>query len=1259
MKKALSILMVFTLTFFTINPLPPVFAAAFTGTVTGSAGSADNERQVTVTNAPNQAILKLYTGSGGAALQTETITGTTHTFLVKDFGKYFVTSTTLDSEKKEIVSDPSPTVEVKPGPVTISQENLGPDQILVINAIKGAELILYNDRTGYIPQTTIADTNGHGVFTQVPPGLNYKAKQKTNGVESTLSTDAINILPKIVRYTSSETAGPKDDQGTITILESTPGSTIRLYDVNEELLDSKPVEVGGVYPFTGLKAGTYKITQQQNNAESPKVTVNIVDAEIPLITLITLNGDNEETITLGDSYSDLGATATDNIDDSETLTKSITVINPVSNATPPGIYYATYNVQDSIGNKAVEVKRKVTILPKQVALDPVNTFEANEDKDGKYGQIKLEDVYSESILYLYQDPDGKLIRTITDASSPIYTINDVPVGKDYYVIQEFTNENGSVVQSKPSTRIEIKDTTKPVLSLLNSDPPINLVMGERYIEYGATASDNVDSTNADTAAELNSNIDITGTVNTNIPGTYTITYNVKDKAKNNANPITRVVDVSPTAVIAIGSTADFGEVGVKNALPGATLNLYESKDIDMTDSLATYVLTTIETTHVFKIINITPGSYFVTQTANAFTSKPSNVVEVVDIDRPYITLKGPEKLTFVLGESKEFFDGTTNTFTDPGATAYDYLDGDLTSDITKVITPSILSGKIIEPGSYTITYSVTAKSPRLTRADNKFRTIIVAPPKTATPTSTFGSSVISAGGLFPHTTTQVKLYNTYGQLMETKSAKGSSTIEFDSVIAGLGYYVTQTVNGIESASSEPVNVNLFEEAKDSALITSFEFTSVNASGVIDQEAKTITIIVPNNTDVTSLKPSFISLGNVYVGFAKQISGTNTQNFTNPVKYTVTNVSSEPKEYTVQVNKSGFTPNVWETSLSKNIAIYNTTNTRITLNPAEKLLAKENGMSFISNDRAIHVPAANVIETTNPTLTVSAPTPASVTIYSDPLWRNSVESVTELKWGNSTEPFMQPIEIEMPNPNNKVFAKLVRENGALYAIIQPSDKSGSNIVGLASEPGTYALVDKIFTPTIVPIGDNTYTLSTTVSGGQIYYTTSSSEVAFDRSARKGSSVSSYLFDGSPNDLSNWQTASNRETVSAPNGEIYAFVMKDQMISPLNNKIKTAIEWEKEILTPTYETYKVLSISFSAEVEKKALYSGNIYVIDDVTGNKVPTTLSLSSDRKTIRVVPNAAYTPNKQYTLYIEPSLKGSTANNEFLKQSFTHTFVVK
>jgi len=86
------------------------------------------------------------------------------------------------------------------------------------------------------------------------------------------------------------------------------------------------------------------------------------DITAPVIILL---GDPEITINVGDTYTDVGATASDDIDGD--ITANIAVVNPVD-ANTVGDYIITYNVSDTAGNNAVEVTRFVHII----AIPPVS-----------------------------------------------------------------------------------------------------------------------------------------------------------------------------------------------------------------------------------------------------------------------------------------------------------------------------------------------------------------------------------------------------------------------------------------------------------------------------------------------------------------------------------------------------------------------------------------------------------------------------------------------------------------------------------------------------------------------------------------------------------------------------------------------------------------------------------------------------------------------------------------------------------------------
>ena len=74
--------------------------------------------------------------------------------------------------------------------------------------------------------------------------------------------------------------------------------------------------------------------------------------------MITLNGDTQITVEVGSTYTDLGATASDNYDGD--ITADIVTVNNVDTSVI-GSYTVTYNVTDDAGNAATEVTRTVNV----------------------------------------------------------------------------------------------------------------------------------------------------------------------------------------------------------------------------------------------------------------------------------------------------------------------------------------------------------------------------------------------------------------------------------------------------------------------------------------------------------------------------------------------------------------------------------------------------------------------------------------------------------------------------------------------------------------------------------------------------------------------------------------------------------------------------------------------------------------------------------------------------------------------------------
>ena len=83
------------------------------------------------------------------------------------------------------------------------------------------------------------------------------------------------------------------------------------------------------------------------------------------------------------------------------------------------------------------------------------------------------------------------------------------------------------------------DAVPPVLTLIG-DATVNVPSGSAYTDDGATAEDNIDG-------DISGSVVVTSNVNTSVVGSYTVTYNVADRAGNDAAPITRTVSVNPAA----------------------------------------------------------------------------------------------------------------------------------------------------------------------------------------------------------------------------------------------------------------------------------------------------------------------------------------------------------------------------------------------------------------------------------------------------------------------------------------------------------------------------------------------------------------------------------------------------------------------------------------------------------------------------------------------------------------------------------------
>lgn len=245
-------------------------------------------------------------------------------------------------------------------------------------------------------------------------------------------------------------------------------------------------------------------------------------------------------------------------------------------------------------------------------------------------------------------------------------------------------------QSQRSRTI-IVDCVPPDI-VLKGENPLRLVMGTPYMEPGADATDNIDGT-------LTSKIILTGTIHSDREGLDTLTYSVTDKAGNVGSQKRLVIvyavvvsDTVPPVLTLKGANPLTLMVNGVYIEPG-----YVAIDLPNHDTITNKVVVT-----GLPVITWAPGRDTLTYTVkdnanNIATQKRIIIIQPVntgkDTTPPVITFLVCSVCTTKVGQ----------TWVEPGYTAFDDHDGDLTS---RVIPPSQKPNTSV-PGVTMLRYTVT------------------------------------------------------------------------------------------------------------------------------------------------------------------------------------------------------------------------------------------------------------------------------------------------------------------------------------------------------------------------------------------------------------------------------------------------------------------------------------------------------------------------------------------------------------------------
>jgi hypothetical protein len=268
----------------------------------------------------------------------------------------------------------------------------------------------------------------------------------------------------------------------------------------------------------------------------------VVDCSLPVL---TLNGNNPMTVALGTPYAEPGAAAADALDGSITATKTggasvgpdTIKITAAVNSSVIGSDTVTYTVTDRAGNKST-AQRVVNVFKAAVVdtTPPIITLVGANPMT-----LSVGGVYSEPGATATDNHDGTVTGNIKITGS----VNTASAGT--YLILYSVSDSAGNLANKTRTVI-VSGTVVPPDSLpvitLNPPNPDTILVGSTYQDPGGTVADKKDGIIPFSSVTITG---VTGkpvTVVTTLPGvTYTLVYNVKDKAGNAANPVTRTVVV--------------------------------------------------------------------------------------------------------------------------------------------------------------------------------------------------------------------------------------------------------------------------------------------------------------------------------------------------------------------------------------------------------------------------------------------------------------------------------------------------------------------------------------------------------------------------------------------------------------------------------------------------------------------------------------------------------------------------------------------
>jgi len=590
-------------------------------------------------------------------------------------------------------------------------------------------------------------------FTTTDVQLNYCNSASTNVNDEYISRVQLNTIDNssgaqfYSDFTNISTTLTKGEQYTVTVTPTWTGTVYNegysvwidynrdgdFADAGEQVFTQAPTQatpVSGAFtvPSGATEASTrMRVTLSYNANVGPCDSFTygevedytiIIEGSGPDTTppVLTLNGSSTIDLTLGGTYTEPGASATDNVDGD--ISANVVIGGDTVDVNTLGTYIVTYNVSDAAGNAATEIIRTVNVNePSNGCSGGISTFPYNEGFEGSTGGWT-------------QNSGDDLDWTVLSGSTPSSNTGPTSAiqGTSYIYVEASGNGTGypdkrAIITSPcfdlngiASASFDFQYHMFGAADMGTIDLEITNDEGATWTSIWSQSGNQGNQWNAQSVsldAYVGSGVQLR--FNRLVGSTWQADIAIDDIALTSSGP-----DVTPPVITLNGASTVNINVGDTYTEQGATAT--DNVDGNLTSSIVIggdSVNTSVAGTYLL--------TYNVSDAAgNAATEIVRTVNVNLDTTAPVITLIGSANVSSELGDS----------FTDPGATATDNVDGDITSSI-------VVGGDTVDTntaGSYLITYNVSDAAGNA--ATQVTRTVTVNPDATAPVITLNGTSVI-------------------------------------------------------------------------------------------------------------------------------------------------------------------------------------------------------------------------------------------------------------------------------------------------------------------------------------------------------------------------------------------------------------------------------------------------------------------------------------------------------------------------------------